>query len=113
MGYRKLLKDYMSHIEAVTGSDFVELASLTNALDKRELGELRTIAAELKRERFNPEASANRDHVVRELLEQGHISLQQLANVQRFDRELADELSSVNEVLARLRAAIDSRRTES
>ena len=66
MGYRRLLKDYMRHIESAIGSDFVELASLTNALGKREIGELRALAAELRRESFTSTPSNNYNHLVQQ-----------------------------------------------
>lgn len=85
MGYRKLLKDYMSHIGAVLGSDLVELAALTQALSRRELGELRTIAAELKREGYTDGEPQNYDPVVRSLIETGEISLQDIARAEKFE----------------------------
>ena len=50
MGYRKLLKGYLAHVNDTVGSDLVELAAQKNAFKPRDLGELRSIAAELKRE---------------------------------------------------------------
>lgn len=50
MGYRKLLKGYLAHVNDTIGSDLVELAAQKNAFKPRDLGELRSIAAELKRE---------------------------------------------------------------
>lgn len=50
MGYRKLLKDYIEHVRNTVGSDLVELAYYRKVLTKREIGELRAIRAELKRE---------------------------------------------------------------
>ena len=81
MGYRKLLKDYMTHVAQVTGTDLVELGALTNAFNKRDLGELRTIAAELKRESFDKEAAINHNHLVHELLSEGQLGLEELEAV--------------------------------
>ncbi|MCR9259618.1 MAG: hypothetical protein NXH95_07835 [Pseudomonadaceae bacterium] len=50
MGYRKLLKGYLAHVNDTVGSDLVELAAQKDAFKPRDLGELRSIAAELKRE---------------------------------------------------------------
>ncbi|MEE4280584.1 MAG: hypothetical protein V2I41_01485 [Pseudomonadales bacterium] len=50
MGYRKLLKGYLAHVNDTIGSDLVELAAQKNAFKPRDLGELRSVAAELKRE---------------------------------------------------------------
>ncbi|XOV82461.1 MAG: hypothetical protein ACFHXK_16570 [bacterium] len=58
MGYRKLLKGYLAHVNSIVGSDLVDLAARTQALKPREIGELRSIAAELAREGFAGETSA-------------------------------------------------------
>lgn len=50
MGYRELLKNYMRHLELVAGDNFVETACGEPVLSKRDLGELRTLAAELARD---------------------------------------------------------------
>ncbi len=78
MGYRKLLKQYMHHLKDVTGSDLVELAALTNALTEREIGELRSIAAELRRESYEAADATDYNHVVRKMLREGAIELGQL-----------------------------------
>jgi hypothetical protein len=52
MGYRELLKSYMAQLRAVLGSDYVEELGKKTRLTKREIGELRTISAELTRESF-------------------------------------------------------------
>lgn len=52
MGYRELLKSYMAQLRAVLGSDYVEELGEQSRLTRRELGELRTISAELNRESF-------------------------------------------------------------
>ena len=108
MGYRKLLKDYMSHIDAVVGSDLVELAGLTQAFSRRELGELRTIAAELKREGYAQDEPQNYDHLVRALIESGDITLEDVARAHKFDDALA-EMPATADVLrdTLLRAARD------
>ncbi len=81
MGYRKLLKGYMHHVNAVLGSDLVELAAMTNALNKRDIGELRAIAAELRRDSFSDQQENNYDHVVHEMLQDGQIKVDQLAGI--------------------------------
>ncbi len=53
MGYRGLLKRYMSELRALLGSDYVEDLGRRERVSKRELGELRSIAAELNRQRFD------------------------------------------------------------
>jgi hypothetical protein len=53
MGYRKLSKCYLSHVYNITGSDLVENAAIRQSLTSRELGELHSIATELKRATFD------------------------------------------------------------
>lgn len=91
MGYRKLLKDYMRHVEATIGTNLVELATLTNAMGKRDIGELRAIAAELKRDSFTARPARNYDHIVYSLLMQGKIALEQLGNIEGIDPGDDDE----------------------
>ena len=81
MGYRKLLKDYMSHIDAVVGSDLIELGALTNAFSKRDIGELRALAAELKRDVYTRKKPTNYDEMVRQLLIEEEINLEQLGEI--------------------------------
>ena len=78
MGYRKLLKEYMAHVQGVTGSNLVELGALTHAIEKRELGELRTIAAEIKRESFNNTLPTNDNTLVHAMLASGQLTLPEL-----------------------------------
>lgn len=78
----------------VLGTDLIEIAALTSALDKREIGELRAIAAELQRESFsqageNPYAAA-----VGQMLAQGQIDLTDLARVEGVD--VADETEQLS-----------------
>ncbi len=78
MGYRKLLKEYISHVEAIVGVDLIDIAALTNALSKRDIGELRSMSAELKRESFMHGLPANHNHTVRRMLDEGTLNFQQL-----------------------------------
>ena len=75
----------MAHINAIVGSDLVELAGLTQAFSRRELGELRTIAAELQREGYADKESTDFNHVVRALIGNGELSIDDLARAQKFD----------------------------
>lgn len=52
MGYRELLKSYIRHLELVAGDNFIELENSEPVLSKRDLGELRTLAAEIHRDAF-------------------------------------------------------------
>ena len=94
MGYRRLLKSYMHHVNAVLDTDLVELAAMTNALNKRDVGELRAIAAELKRESFDETAGATYDHIVREMLQAGEIRVEQLASIEGLEVGSDDETLS-------------------
>lgn len=75
----------MRHIDAAIGTDLVELATLTNAMGKRDIGELRAIAAELKRESFTNSPKWNYNHMVHTLLLQGKITIDQLGNIEGID----------------------------
>ena len=50
MGYRALLKQYMEQLRSLYGDDFVEMLAQSGEMSKRDIGELRAIAAELQRE---------------------------------------------------------------
>jgi hypothetical protein len=53
MGYRTLLKKYIRHLEIVAGDNFVEIETREPLLTPRDLGELKTLAAEIQRESRN------------------------------------------------------------
>jgi len=52
MGYRELLKKYMRHLELTAGDNFVEVRCAEPVLNKRDLGELRTLSAEITRDAY-------------------------------------------------------------
>lgn len=52
MGYRALLKKYIRHLEIVAGDNYIESAVNEPVLSKREMGELRTLSAEINRDAF-------------------------------------------------------------
>ncbi len=52
MGYRELLKSYIRHLELVAGENFIERVNSEPVLNKRDLGELRTLAAEIHRDAY-------------------------------------------------------------
>lgn len=52
MGYRELLKSYIRHLELVAGENFIEREASEPILNKRDLGELRTLAAEIQRDAY-------------------------------------------------------------
>ena len=84
MGYRNLLAVYMRHVEGVLGTNLIEVAAMTSAVSERELGELRSIAAQLRRESFDVEATPNFNHVVRSLLSDQSVTLEKLAQIDGF-----------------------------
>lgn len=49
MGYRALLKKYMRHVELIAGENYVDREAGESVLSNRDLGELRTLQAELRR----------------------------------------------------------------
>ena len=59
MGYRRLLKRYIRHLELVAGDNFIEQQGVDAVLEKRDLGELRSLAAEVRREAH--EANSKRE----------------------------------------------------
>ncbi len=52
MGYRELLKGYIRHLELVAGDNYIERETNEPVLNKRDLGELRTLAAEIHRDAY-------------------------------------------------------------
>jgi hypothetical protein len=52
MGYRALLKNYIRHLMRVAGTHFVDEQSNAEVLGRRELAELRLLAAEVEREEY-------------------------------------------------------------
>lgn len=52
MGYRELLKHYIRHLELVAGDNFIEREGNEPVLNRRDLGELRTLASEIHRDAY-------------------------------------------------------------
>ncbi|MFU8815439.1 MAG: hypothetical protein ACNA7W_08830 [Pseudomonadales bacterium] len=52
MGYRELLKKYIRHLELVAGDNYIESHCAEPMLGKRDLGELRSLAAEVHRDAY-------------------------------------------------------------
>ena len=91
MGYRTLLKTYMAHVESLAGSDLVEVASITNGMSRRDLGELRAVAAELQRERHHQEEDNPYTEIVRSMVASGAIQLEALGKVKGLPMGKEDE----------------------
>ncbi len=91
MGYRELLKNYIRHLELVTGDNFIEQETPEPVLDKRELGELRTLSAEIHRDAYRAgdlSRVKNYNHRLRVLMNRHALPADQVA-------ELADVAQSV------------------
>lgn len=52
MGYRALLKNYIRQVTRLCGDHYIEALADAEALGKRELAELRLLAAEVEREDY-------------------------------------------------------------
>jgi len=50
MGYRALLKNYIRHLLRAAGDHYLDSAGDLGALSKRDMAELRLLAAEVERE---------------------------------------------------------------
>jgi len=54
MGYRQLLKKYIRHLLRTAGDDYIVVAGESEVLSKRDLAELRLLAAEVERDEHRP-----------------------------------------------------------
>lgn len=91
MGYRELLKNYIRHLELVAGENFIERTSSEPVLNKRDLGELRTLAAEVFRSAYRG-AEASR-------VENYNYRLRVLMNRHALRADQVAELAEVSETL--------------
>jgi len=90
MGYRELLKKYVRFLEVNVGDNYIEAVadSAEPILSDRDLGELRTIAAEIFRESHaEPERARveNYNYRFRILLNRYGISIEQAAMIAAVD----------------------------
>jgi len=84
MGYRELLKKYILHLELTAGDHFIESESREPVLTKRDLGELRTLAAEISRDAWKGEEAdrvANFNYRLRVLMNRHGLSAGRLAEI--------------------------------
>jgi len=103
MGYRELLKNYIRHLELVAGDNFIERETNEPVLNKRDLGELRTLAAEIHRDSYRA-AEVNR-------VENYNYRLRVLMNRHALTADRVAELAGVpREVLRSWRTNPDSDR---
>ena len=75
----------MAFVQNITGTTLVELGGVTKAIGKRELGELRTIAAEMKRESYTDSDHHGRVSDIHEQLISGQMSLEQLQELEQSE----------------------------
>ena len=92
MGYRELLKKYIRHLEVHLGDNHIEAAADVPEpiLSSRDLGELRTIAAEIFREASGdaaPVRVANHNYRLRILLNRHGLSIEEAARITGFDAD--------------------------
>jgi hypothetical protein len=52
MGYRALIKKYIRHLELVAGDNYIEAEGNEPVLSGRDIGELRTLSAEIARDAY-------------------------------------------------------------
>ena len=90
MGYRELLKNYIRHLELVAGDNFIEQDTNEPVLGKRDLGELRTLAAEIHRDAYRAaEVSRveNYNYRLRVLMNRHALSVDQVADLTGVSRQ--------------------------
>jgi len=91
MGYRELIKNYIRHLELVAGDNFIERETNEPVLNKRDLGELRTLAAEIQRDAYRA-AEVNRvenyNYRLRVLMNRHALTADQVAELAEVPREV-------------------------
>lgn len=93
MGYRALLKNFIRHLELVAGDNFIETPANEPVLTNREMGELRTLCAEIHRDAFQA-AEVNR-------VENYNYRLRVLMNRYALSAERVAALTGVEPALVR------------
>lgn len=88
MGYRTLLKRYIQHVELAVGDNFIESEVAESELTTRDIGELRTLAAELRRSERSPRAgdTRNPNQRLRLLMSRYALDNLELATITGFDQ---------------------------
>jgi hypothetical protein len=90
MGYRELLKNYIRHLELVAGDNFIEQDTNEPILGKRDLGELRTLAAEIHRDAYRAAEVArveNYNYRLRVLMNRHALTADQVADLTGVARQ--------------------------
>lgn len=93
MGYRTLLKKYIQHLELVAGDNYIEAETQERLLSSRDLGELKTLAAEILRDAHSAKEVAR--------IENYNYRLRILANRYGLDAEHIAQLSDETEEMVR------------
>lgn len=93
MGYRELLKNYIRHLELVAGDNYIEQETSEPVLSKRDLGELRTLAAEIHRDAYRAVEVGRVDNY--------NYRLRVLMNRHALDAEQVAALSGVPKAVVR------------
>jgi hypothetical protein len=84
MGYRELLKKYIRHLELTAGDNYIEISVREPLLNKRDLGELRTLAAEIARDAYKGDEAPrieNFNHRLRVLMNRYALTAEQVAEL--------------------------------
>lgn len=83
MGYRRLLKSYLQHIDQLLGNTLVHTVSESQLFNKRDVGELNGIAAEVLRETANRKTTSQADYsaLLAEVIRSSSLSIDQVASL--------------------------------
>jgi hypothetical protein len=84
MGYRALLKRYIRHLELVAGDSYIEAPAREPVLTLRDLGELRTLSAEVSRDAFQASDVStieNYNHRLRVLMNRYALTVKQVGEM--------------------------------
>lgn len=82
------MKNYIRHLELVAGENFIEQSCSERGLGARDLGELRTVAAEIQRDAWQGKDVArvrNCNYRLRVLMNRYGLSAEQVAGFARVD----------------------------
>jgi hypothetical protein len=90
MGYRELLKRYLRHVENCAGETYVETQVPAPVLSPRDLGELRTLAAEIARDSYRGDEAkqlANFNQRLRALMNRHGLTVSEAAGLAGVETE--------------------------
>lgn len=94
MGYRRLFKNYLKHVNSLLGTTLVETTGASKVFSKRDLGEMSAMAAELDRETLaqrgkppsdRPAADYDPGELLSHLLRGLNLTRQEAADALRVD----------------------------